>query len=112
MTRLERGDIVLVRFIFADERGAKRRPVLVLSGDAYHRGRREVVVAAITSNVRRVLTGDHEIRAWKASGLPRPSVVAGILRTIKADMIERSLGRLAKEDMATVEARVREVLEL
>ena len=29
--------------------GAKRRPVLVLSGRDYHAGRREVIVAALTS---------------------------------------------------------------
>jgi mRNA-degrading endonuclease toxin of MazEF toxin-antitoxin module len=103
---------VLVRFVFADELGAKRRPVLVLSGDAYHAGRQEVVVAAVTSNVGRLLPGDHLLRDWRQAGLPLPSVVTGILRTIKAPMVERALGRVAAADLRAVERALRAALDL
>lgn len=98
--------------MFADEQGAKRRPVLVLSTDAYHAGRQEVVVAALTSNVERRLPGDHVLAHWEAAGLPLPSVVTGILRTIKAAMIERTLGRIATADFRAVERSLRAVLGL
>lgn len=55
MTGHSRGDVVLIGFVFSDESGKKFRPALVLSSSAYHRGRQEVVVAAITSNIRRRL---------------------------------------------------------
>ena len=58
MTSFSRGDVVLVKFVFADEKGAKQRPALIISTDRYHRGRRETILAAITSNVGRLLVGD------------------------------------------------------
>ena len=112
MTSYDRGAIVLVRFVFADETGAKQRPVLILSTKQYHAGRREVVVAAITSNVGRLLVGDHKIKAWRQAGLPLPSVVTGILRTIKWDMIVGSLGMLSASDVRAVEHNLRGSLGL
>lgn len=111
-TTFERGDVVLVRFVFADEQGAKRRPVLVLSTSTYHLGRQEIIVAALTSNVERLLPGDRAVREWRAAGLPKPSVVTGILRTIKASMIETSLGHLRPKDLKDVDAALRETLGL
>ena len=111
-TSSDRGSIVLVRFVFADEKGAKRRPALVLSTEPYHAGRREVLVAAITSNTGRLLVGDHRIEAWRQAGLPLPSVVTGILRTIKRDMIEEILGMLRAPDLVAVERHVRASLGL
>lgn len=98
-TVCRRGEIVLVRFVFADEGGAKRRPALVLSNDKYNAGRADVIVAALTSNVSRLLPGDSLIGRWQDAGLPKPSVVTAILRTIKASMIERSLGKLDGRDL-------------
>ena len=54
MTSFSRGDIVLVKFVFADEKGVKQRPGLIVSTDRYHQGRRETILAAITSNVGRL----------------------------------------------------------
>ncbi len=112
MTSSDRGAIVLVRFVFADETGAKRRPALVLSTERYHAGRREVLVAAITSNVGRLLVGDHLIAGWHEAGLPLPSVVTGILRTVKREMIDDRLGMLGEFDLAAVERNLRVSLGL
>lgn len=111
-TTSDRGAIVLVRFVFADEKGAKRRPALILSTDEYHAGRREVLVAAITSNVERLLVGDYQIAQWREAGLLSPSVVTGIIRTIKRDMIEEILGMLRAPDLVAVERNVRASLGL
>src|SRR5437762_8508561 len=69
MTSCSRGDVVLVKFVFADEKGAKQRPGLIVSIDRYHQGRREMIMAAITSNVGRLLVGDYKIKGWCESGL-------------------------------------------
>ncbi|MGH7860568.1 MAG: type II toxin-antitoxin system PemK/MazF family toxin [Candidatus Binatia bacterium] len=111
-TPYERGDIALVRFLFADEQGAKQRPVLVLSGGEYHAGRQEVIVAALTSNVSRLLPGDHLIEEWKDAGLPKPSVATGILRTIKRTMIGRVLGRMTARDLSAYQKVLRKMLGL
>jgi mRNA interferase MazF len=112
MTSFKRGDLVLVRFVFADEKGAKQRPGLIVSTDRYHQGRRETILAAITSNVGRLLAGDYRIKAWRESGLPYPSIVTGIVRTIKHDMIGGKMGELPASELHMVEDRLREILAL
>ncbi len=111
-TDYRRGDIVLVKFIFASETGSKRRPVLLLSSDRYMDGRQEVVVAAITSNTRRLLEGDYLMADWEAAGLLFPSVTTGILRTIKQDMIERKMGEISQRDFYEIESNLTQILEL
>lgn len=112
MTTYKRGDVVLVKFVFADEKGIKQRPALLVSSARYHRSRREAILAAITSNVERLLTGDHQIQQWKAAGLPLPSTVTGIVRTIKQEMIVRKLGELPAADLQAVEGQLRLILAL
>lgn len=112
MTTYKRGDVVLVKFVFADEKGIKQRPAVLVSSARYHRSRREAVLAAITSNVERLLTGDHQIQQWKAAGLPLPSTVTGIVRTIKQEMIVKKLGELTAADLHAVEGQLRLILAL
>ncbi len=112
MTGFSRGDVVLVKFIFADERGAKQRPGLIVSTEGYHQGRREAILAAITSNVGRLLVGDYKIKAWRESGLPYPSIVTGIVRTIKHNMIAGKMGTLPAPELHAVEDKLREILAL
>ncbi len=112
MTACRRGDIVLLGFVFSDESGKKLRPAVVISSSAYNRWRKEVVVAAITSNVRRRLFGDHLIMDWKRAGLLFPSVATGILRTVTRGMVDRKLGVMAKADMDTIDHELRRSLAL
>ena len=112
MTAYEQGDVVLVRFIFSDESGTKRRPAVIVSTSDYHQGRQEVIMAAITSNVERLLVGDHLIAGWQEAGLLFPSVATGIVRTIKQSMIERRLGVMPPEDMQAIRGNLRHVLGL
>jgi mRNA-degrading endonuclease toxin of MazEF toxin-antitoxin module len=112
MTSVSRGDVVLVKFVFADEKGVKRRPGLVVSADRYHRDRQEVILAAITSSTDRMLEGDHRLDQWREAGLLHPSVVTGIVRTIKRDMIAVRLGALPEADLHAVEANLRRILAL
>ena len=79
-TGSEQGDVVLVRFVFTDETGAKHRPAVILSTSDYHQGRQEAIIAAITSNVQRQLVGDHLIEGWQEAGLLFPSTATGIIR--------------------------------
>lgn len=102
----------MVNFVFAKETGSKRRPVLLLSSDEYMEGRQEAVVSAITSNTRRILTGDYLMVDWEDSGLIFPSVVTGILRTIKQSMIERKMGEISPRDLAEIESNLTQILEL
>ena len=112
MTGYNRGDVVLVSFLFSDESGTKRRPALVISSAAYHNGRSEVIIAAITSRTDRLLVGDYLINDWQQAGLLFPSVVAGIFRTVKEEMIAREMGSLSLPDMESVDGNLKLVLGL
>ena len=46
----KQGDLVLIPIPFTDLTSQKRRPVIVISSDAYHRLNGDVVVVAMTSN--------------------------------------------------------------
>ena len=99
-TTYSRGDVVFVPFMFTDKPVAKSRPALVVSSSDYHRSRSEVIIAAITSQVRHPLfVGDHLIEDWLACGLVKPSVATSILWTVKASMIGRKLGVMPEGDM-------------
>jgi len=112
MIDFSRGDVVLVRLVFSDESGAKRRPAVILSTNDFHQNRQEAIMAAISSNVDRLLAGDCRIANWKSAGLLFPSTATAIIRTIKLTMVERRLGTITSKDMQSIEDEVREVLGL
>ena len=111
-TAYSRGNVVLVNFLFSEETGAKRRPVVLISSNAYQRGRQEVIAAAVTSNTDRILVGDSLLSDWREAGLLFPSVATGVIRTIKQGMITRTLGSLSCRDMDAVDHRLRLILDL
>jgi mRNA interferase MazF len=112
-TTCSRGDIILVPFQFTDQPVAKRRPAVVISSDPYHRGRDEVIIAALTSRIRSpLLVGDHLIKEWRQAGLPKPSVATAILRTVKGNMIVRRVGSLGSGDMLEIDKQLRKVMSL
>jgi len=100
----------LVEFGFSEGHGSKKRPALIVSSPPYHASREEVIVAAITSNVRRLLFGDTKLERWKTAGLLFPSVVTGIIRTIKADVITRKLGVVTNPDLQKVHQHLKSAL--
>ncbi len=110
MTLFKRGAIVLVEFGYSEGIGSKKRPALILSTEPYHQSRHEVIVIAITSNVSRLLAGDTLIKRWREAGLLFPSVATGIVRTIKANLIVRTLGTLPHQDLKSVERNLRHAM--
>jgi mRNA interferase MazF len=104
------GDVVLVEFVFSDETGTKLPPAVIISTDLYRRSRQEVIISAVTSNVRRRLVGDQPIDEWQAAGLLAPAVATGIIRTIKDAMIKRRLGSLSDTNLRACCQALRQAL--
>ena len=46
------GGIVLVPFPFTDQTGTKKRPAVIVSSAAYNQARRDLVIMAVTSQLR------------------------------------------------------------
>lgn len=112
MIKFKRGDVVLVEVVFSEGSGTKKRPALIISTDDYNESRQEVIIVAITSNVKRILYGDTKIQNWKDTGLIYPSLVTGIIQTIKSNMITYKLGSLSKQDFQRVQANLKKSLKL
>jgi len=111
MTGSEFGDLVLVPFTFTDQGTTKRRPAVVVSSAAYHRERPDLVILAVTSQLRPVAgVGEVAIAKWKEAGLLRPSVLKPVLATIERGLVLRTLGSLADEDRAALRRVLAEIL--
>lgn len=54
----KQGEIVLIPVPFSDLTATKKRPVLIISNDEFNARGEDVIVAAITSNIRGI---DHEV---------------------------------------------------
>jgi mRNA interferase MazF len=111
MTGCEFGDVLLVPFPFTDQSTAKRRPAVVVSSNAYHRERLDLIILAVTSQARpETPLGEAPVTKWKEAGLLRPSVLKPILATIERSLVVRKLGRLADEDRAALRRVPDEIL--
>lgn len=99
MTTYKFGDIVLVGFPFTNLQAVKKRPAVVISSTAYQQTRPDVIVLAVTSQVRSVLaTGEYMIRDWQSAGLLKPSVLKPLIATLEQTQIIQTLGQLSAAD--------------
>jgi len=111
MTGYEFGDVVLVPFPFTDQSTSKRRPAVVVSSDAYHRERPDLIILAVTSQARsQSAFGERAIAKWKEAGLLRSSVLKPVVATIERGLVLRKLGRLAVEDRGALRNVLGEIL--
>jgi mRNA interferase MazF len=98
-TSYEFGDVILVQFPFTDQSSSKKRPAIVVSSNAYHRERTDLILMAATSQVRTATYfGEVTITQWKQAGLLKPSVIKPIFTTIEKGLVSRKLGRPDKSD--------------
>lgn len=94
------GDVVLVPFPFSDQSGSKKRPAVIVSSNSYNSSRRDVVIMAITSQIRMPLSfGESLIADWQIAGLIKPSVFKPVLATIEQGLVARSMGKLSANDL-------------
>ena len=84
------GDVVLVPFPFTDQSGSKKRPAVIVSSADYQAQRRDLVIMAITSQIRpRPAFAEFTVAAWKKAGLIAPSTVKPVLTTIDKRPVAR-----------------------
>ena len=105
------GDVVLVPFPFTDQSGTKKRPAVVASSAAYNASRRDIVIMAITSQVRQPLGfGEAMIVGWQAAGLVKALVLKPVFTTIEQGLVVRTLGRLSAPDIKTLRQAISDVM--
>ena len=105
------GDIVLVPFSFTDQSGVKKRPAVIVSGAAYNRARRDVVIMAVTSQIKPSGTfAEVIIRDWQAAGLLKPSAIKPVFATIEQTLILKRLGQLSTRDQPALRKAIAAVI--
>jgi mRNA interferase MazF len=115
-TIYKRGRVVVVEVPFTDGTGGKRRPVLVLSEESFHRQLPDVILCPISSQPRYYQhpgPGDHPLQHWATAGLRHPST-ARISHVMAVDksLIQRQLGMLPADDLRAVERLLRRAFGL
>lgn len=110
-SRFSFGDVVLVPFPFTDQSGAKKRPAVVVSGSSYNASRRDIVIMAITSQVRTPLAfGEAMLADWQAAGLIKQSVLKPVFTTIEQHLVIRTMGRLSAADAKALRELISHVI--
>jgi mRNA interferase MazF len=105
------GDVVLVPFPFTDQSGTKKRPAAVVSSASYSANRRDIIIMAITSQVRTPLGfGEAMVSDWQAAGLIKQSVLKPVFTTIEQHLVIRTMGRLNDADAKALREVIGEVI--
>ncbi len=111
MTDYDFGDIVLVPFPFTDQSTTKKRPAIVVSAEEYNRERPDIVLMAVTSQIRpTAVFGEVTVKLWQQAGLIKPSVVKPIFTTIEKGLVLRKLGSLQHDDRTALRNEVHSLL--
>ena len=103
MTRYNFGDVILVGFPFTNLQATKQRPAVVISAAAYQQSRPDVILMAITSQIRQPLAfGEYLLQDWQHAGLLKPSVLKPLIATLEQTQIIRTLGQLSAADQSAL----------
>lgn len=107
----EFGQVVLVPFPFTSQAASKQRPAVVVSSRAYAVERPDLVLMAVTSQLRPTpALGETWLRRWQAAGLIKPSAVKPVLATLEQGLVIRTLGRLADEDQDALRHAIGQII--
>lgn len=105
------GDVVLVPFPFTSQTTSKQRPAVIVSTDAYNASRPDIVLMAITSQLRPVPSfGETLIQGWQAAKLLKPSIIKPIFATFEQALVIKQLGTLHAKDQAALKRTISQLL--
>jgi mRNA interferase MazF len=105
------GDVVLVPFPFTNQSAFKQRPGVIVSNTAYHRARRDVILMAITSQMRGSgQFGEVIVQDWMAAKLLKPSAIKPVIATLEQTLIIKILGQLSPRDQAALKEAIAKIV--
>jgi len=111
VARYSFGDVLLVPFPFSNQAGAKQRPAVIVSSNAYNTSRTNLIILALTSQLRQPPGfGDSLLVDWKSAGLLRASVFKPVLTALEQKLVIRILGALLPEDLAVLRTVLQQVI--
>ncbi len=102
---------MLVPFPFTDHTGIKKRPAAVVSTTGYNASRRDIVIMAITGQVRQPLGFCEAMVAdWQGAGLIKASVLKPVFSTVEQGLVVRAMGQLSVVDLKALREVVADVI--
>ena len=117
--KVQRGDIVMVDWVFSDRTGSKRRPALVVQSDVFNQVIDDTILALVTSSARRRVGAATQVEIdiatldGQQTGLSINSVVqCENLVTLDCNLILRVRGRLSSTLTQQVDAALKAALNL
>lgn len=113
MTVYERGDVVLVPFPFSDQTTTKKRPAVIISSSRYNNLSQDILIMAVTGQIEKPLEiGECFIRNWKEAGLLKPSAIKSAISAIEQKLVLKKLGKLSADDLTSLNAVLKDLLEI
>lgn len=107
----EFGDVVLLPFPFTDQSGSKKRPAVVVSDKAVNAALPDVIVMAITSQLRpNRRAREVWLQGWQSAGLLKPSAVKPVISTVERTLVLKKIGVLKDEDRDSLRGLIRTLL--
>ncbi len=104
----EQRSILLVPFPFSDQSGQKVRPVIVVSNKEYNQSGEDIIVCAITSNIR---TSKYSVAvdngSMESGTLYKSCIKADSILKIKKSLIIKKIGLVKKKPFSGVLDKIR-----
>jgi mRNA interferase MazF len=89
----------------------KQRPAAIVSNGIYNRSKPDIVVMAVTSQLRpNPARGEVWIGQWQSAGLLKPSAIKPVFATLEQPLIIRKLGTLAAGDQTALRKAIAAVI--
>ncbi len=104
-------EVVLVPFPFTNLNATKQRPAIVISSAAYNQTRPDIILMAITSQIRPPFSiGETILQDWHAAGLLKPSMIKPLIATLEQNKIIKTMGQLAAPDSTALTQIIQTIL--
>ncbi|MCO6412629.1 MAG: type II toxin-antitoxin system PemK/MazF family toxin [Thiogranum sp.] len=111
MTSFKFGDIILVPFPFTDQSRSKKRPAVIISSTNYNSERPDLIIMAVTSQLKQSHTfGEVIVENWQSAGLLKPSAIKPVITTIEKRLVIKAMGRLNADDCAALKESLQAIL--
>jgi mRNA interferase MazF len=113
MTIYNFGDVLLVPFPFTDQTTTKKRPTIVISSDNYNQSKLDILLIAVTSQVKTPLQfGEVLITEWSNAGLLKASVIKPIITTLENKLVIKKLGKLETTDIRALQSLLQQIIAI
>lgn len=109
---LNKYDVVVVKFPFADSTATKGRPVVIISNKFYNdNSRNSLLVLGISSKTNSKLHFEKLIENWSEAGLLKPSFFKSAIATVDKKIVTKYLGKLHEKDIFILNNFIEEILK-